>query len=143
MENEIKMCFCLYLNHIKLNVKNIQDLDVSSMTIDLIRSQLNIIHMQFILTSPSYSISETSPSFVAYNHLKKMIDGEDINMKCQKLESDIKLLNLENANLKQEFDNLKIKVSDALFQQSQSPTSIQTSTSTPNQQSKGWWTSAV
>ena len=137
MESEIKTCFCLYLNHIKSNIKNVQDYDVSKMTITQIRSQLNIIHMQYILTSSSYSVSEASPCVVAYKHLKKMIDVDDNNSKYQKLDSDVKLLNLENTILKQELNDLKNKISNTLFPNLS--TSLNMDTIANVNQPKGWF----
>lgn len=143
MESEIKTCFCLYLNHIKSNIKNVHDYDVSKMTISQIKSQLNIIHMQYILTSSSYAVSEASPCVVAYKHLKKMIDVDDNNSKYEKFESDIKILNLENAILKQELNDLKNKISNTLFPNLSTSLNMDANanadTNTNVNQSKGWF----
>lgn len=138
MENEIKTCFSLYLNLIKGSLKNIREYDISDMTISNIRSQLDVIHMQYIVTSSSYSISESSPSMIAYKHLRNMIDTNDINNKCQKLESDMKMIVMENSLLKEELQELKNKISNTLF----TPTnqSVTASQKEPSkEQQKGWF----
>lgn len=115
MDNEIRSCFCLYLHYMKSNIKNLQDYDIQNMTISQIKAQLEFVHMQYILTTSSYSLSETAPAIVAYKHLKQMIEGDHISLKYQKLESDIKCLTLENEILKRELNDFKNKMSNVLF----------------------------
>ena len=139
MDNEIRKCFFLYLNHIKSTIKGLQDYDIQNMTILQIRAQIDVIHMQYILTS-SFSVSETSPCVIGYKHLKEMIDGNCNDIKYQKLDNDVKLLTLENTILKRDLDDLKSKISDSLF-----PSSINLCSSCPSiieqngNQPKGWF----
>ena len=114
MDNEIKLCFNLFVNHMKANIKDLKTYDASTMTVNQIRAEIDVIYMKYILCS-SYSVSDSSIGVVAYNHLKKMIDGSAKNGQLHKLESEVRTLGLENAILKQEINELKTKVSNALF----------------------------
>lgn len=79
MEKEIRTCFGLYLNYIKQHIKNLREYDIDAMSISDMDAQLDVIHMQYILTS-SYSLSKTSPGLIAYNHLKTVIRNSRYNM---------------------------------------------------------------
>jgi hypothetical protein len=114
MENEIKMCFSLFVNHMKANIKDLRSYDVGAMTINQIRAEIDVIYMKYILIS-SYSVSDSSIGVVAYTHLKKMIDGNNKVSQIHRLEQEVKTLGLENAFLKQEVNELKTRISNALF----------------------------
>jgi len=113
-ESEIKLCFNLFVNHMKCNIKELRTYDVPTMTINQIRAEIDVIYMKYILCS-SYSVSDSSIGVVAYNHLKKMIDGSNKNTLMHKLENEVKALGLENTFLKQEVNDLKTKMSNVLF----------------------------
>ena len=66
-----------------------------------------------------------------------MIDVDDNNSKYQKLDSDVKLLNLENTILKQELNDLKNKISNTLFPNLS--TSLNMDTIANVNQPKGWF----
>ena len=134
MESEIKLCFNLFVNHMKSNIKDLRTYDSSTMTVNQIRGEIDVIYMKYILCS-SYSVSDSSIGVVAYNHLKKMIDGSAKYGQLHKLESEVKALGLENAFLKQEITELKTKVSNALF-----PTQTLTGSEVQQvQQQKKWF----
>ena len=82
MNTDIKTCFESYVNYMKAN--HLKKLDpnylseISSMTNSQIGSQLNILHMQYILSS-AFTITKTSPAYVAFTHLRQMIDREIIS----------------------------------------------------------------
>lgn len=98
MEPSIKNCFNLFVQYMKSSaLKDLRNYDTSSMTVEQIRAEIDIIYMKYILVS-SYTLSDTAVGVVAYKHLKEMIDGN------------------ENKQLRQELDELKIKFSDYLFQ---------------------------
>lgn len=98
MEYPIKHCFNLYVQYMKTSsLKDFRQYDTSTMTIEQIRAEIDIIYMKYILVT-SYTLSDTAVGSVAYRHLKEMIDGH------------------ENKQLRQEVDELKIKFSDYLFQ---------------------------
>ncbi|ARF12408.1 hypothetical protein Klosneuvirus_5_78 [Klosneuvirus KNV1] len=98
MENSIKYCFNLFVQYMKTSsVKDLRNYDTSTMTIEQIRSEIDIIYMKYILAS-TYTLSDSAVGTVAYRHLKEMIDGN------------------ENKQLRHELDELKIKFSDFLFQ---------------------------
>lgn len=135
MEGEIKLCFNLFVNHMKSNVKDLRTYDASTMTVNQIRGEIDVIYMKYILCS-SYSVSDSSIGVVAYNHLKKMIDGNAKGSQLHKLESEVKTLGLENALLRQEIAELKTKVANVLF-----PTNSLTVSGSGVQSSnqKGWF----
>ena len=76
----------------KSQIKNLKGYNVDEMTISQIRIQLDVIHMQHIVSS--FSISKTSTGYVSYMHLKQMIDNYTITKseKLIKMENDIELL---------------------------------------------------
>lgn len=97
MEHSIKYCFNLFVQYMKTSsVKDLRNYDTSTMTIEQIRAEIDIIYMKYILAS-TYTLSDTAVGTVAYRHLKEMIDGN------------------ENKQLRHEVDELKIKFSDFLF----------------------------
>ena len=106
MDKTIKTCFCLYVNHMKNIVKNLNEYDYSVLTLNEIRDELNIIYIKYILSSP-YSISDNSIGIVAYKHIKKMLDEESSKTKYIKIVNEFKMLGIENCYLKDEISNLK------------------------------------
>lgn len=144
MDNEIRICFSLFVSHMKQTLKNLPEYDYNTITSQQIKSEMEVIYMKYILSS-SFSISESSVGVVAYKHLKKMVDDNEKKSKYNTMESDLKIIALENTILKQELNELKNKISTTLFpinpflssQQNQlNSTNQQTST---NQQPKGWF----
>ncbi|QKF94374.1 hypothetical protein QKU48_gp0916 [Fadolivirus algeromassiliense] len=133
MDNEIRICFSLFVNHMKGNIKNLPEYDYNSMTIQQIRGEMDVIFMKYILNS-SFSISDSSVGMVAYKHLKKMIDNDEMKIKYNKMESEMKLLGLENTILKQELTELRNKVSSTLF-----PMNTLSLNTASLQQPKGWF----
>jgi hypothetical protein len=117
MSNEIKLCFESYVkymksNHLKtLNTSCLEEL--SLMTSSQISSELDLIHIQYIL-SQTYSISETSAPVVAYKHLKRMIDTDDINKKCTQLEISLISCLQEIDLLKEQLDNIDTKIPEEI-----------------------------
>jgi hypothetical protein len=107
METEIKTCFGLFVKHMRSTIKNLPEYDIDNLTIQDIRGEIEVIYMKYIMAS-SFLISETSVGVLAYKHLKQMIDGNDINEKIIKLETEI--------------SELKNKLSVVLFPLSNQPT---------------------
>ena len=98
MEKEIRTCFGLYLNYIKQHIKNLKEYEVDIMDTSDIECQLNIVHMQYILTS-SYSVSKTSPALMAYCHLKEMIRNTKTSKVCCLCQKPEKVLDLPSTVL--------------------------------------------
>jgi hypothetical protein len=73
MLSTIKICFSLYSENLKNIIKSDKVYDLESMDIQEIESEINIIHMKYILTS-IYSISTTSTQYNAYIHMINMIE---------------------------------------------------------------------
>lgn len=140
METEIRTCFSLFVNHMRGTIKHLPEYDYDKLTIQQIRAEMEVIFMKYILSS-SYSISETSVGFVSYRHLKKMIDSDETKIKYYKIESELKMLSLENTILKQELSELKNKISSTLFPLK--PLSLdstyQSVDSIPQTTQKGWF----
>ena len=136
MDTEIRTCFSLYVGYIKNTVKHLPDYDYNSMTIKQIRGELDIIYMKYILVSSF--ISETAIGVIGYKHIKKMIDDDDLKNKYYRIESELKLLGLENTLLKQELNDLRNKVSSTLFSGMSSSQTNQSSEG--NGPKKGWFT---
>ena len=113
MSNEIKACFQSYVNFMtSTQLKKIDTVcpeEIQLMTNSQIGSELDLIHMQYILLSP-FSVSKTTPAYVAYKHLKEMIDTGDINKKCIQLEIDLASAKAENDLLRSELADLKSKM---------------------------------
>lgn len=99
MDKDIRYCFSLYLNHMKSQIKNLKGYNVDEMSITEIRNQLDIIHMQYIISS--FAVSKSSTAVMSYNHLKEMIDNN-----ISKLEYEIKLLKEENIDLINKLDEV-------------------------------------
>lgn len=73
MISTIKICFALYYDNIKNVIKSeFNEYDLDNMTINMIESEIEIIHMKYILSSV-FSVSPTSVQFMAYNHLMSLI----------------------------------------------------------------------
>ncbi len=111
MDQEIKLCFTLYLNYMKSQIKNLKSYNIDDMTIAQIRIQLDVIQMQYIIGS--FSISKTSIAYAGYIHLTQMIDSNYTIMKLGDfgdLENEIKNIKTENILLKQEIEILKNKI---------------------------------
>lgn len=77
MDNEIRTCFSLFVNHMRNTVKTLPDYDYNSMTSAQIAGELDVIYMKYILAS-SFTISDNSTGVVAYKHIKKMIGNDDL-----------------------------------------------------------------
>lgn len=140
IEQEIKTCFTLYLNYMKSQIKNLKGYNVDEMSISQIRIQLDVIHMQYIVSS--FSISKTSTGYVSYMHLKQMIDNYTIT-------KSEKLINMENdiESLKQEMEILKnkskndqeVEIIDMLNTPLDSLTNDSYNNVTIEEQKKGWF----
>lgn len=96
MESSIKHCFNLFVRYMGTMIKDIKTYDTTTMTVEQIRYEIDIIYMKYILVS-TYTISETAVGTVAYKHLRDMVDKTEIK------------------TLKQEIDDLKVKFADYLF----------------------------
>lgn len=114
MENEIRMCFYLWTTHMKNTIKDLRNYDTTNMTVNQIKAETDIIYMKYILAS-SYSISDSSVGVISYNHLKKMIECSNTEKNYNKIENELKMLNLENEKLKLDLNDLKSKLSSMLF----------------------------
>lgn len=134
--NNIRTCFMLYVNHLRSQRKDLvtEAYNYETLTDQQIRSQLDILHMKYILSS-SFTLNDSSPCMVAYKHLKSMIDGNSIDEKCSRLQFQISKVETENRELKHEIQEVKQKVSTNMFNnyETKSPQSSQTVTS------KGWF----
>ena len=80
MDNEIRICFSLFVGHMKSTLKNLPEYEYGAMAIQQIKAELEVIYMKYILLS-SFSISESSVGVVAYRHLKKMIEYDEMKTK--------------------------------------------------------------
>ena len=151
MSNEIKSCFESYVTYMKSNhLKKIDNNyleEIQFMTNSQIGSEVDLIHMQYIL-STSFSISKTAPAYLAYNHLKKMIDTDDINKKCIQLEINITNMKTENDSLRNELskmtetetenDSLRNELSKLKSKMTESETKILTTNIDSTPKSRGW-----
>ena len=94
MEKEIKICFAMYCKYmmsiIKLD-KNYTDEIINNMTIDNIKTDINIINMKYIIGSV-YSISESSIAILAYKHIKSLIDEHNTINKITIIDNNYLLL---------------------------------------------------
>jgi len=129
MEKEIRTCFGLYLSYMRQHIKNLKEYDIDSMSVSDIDASLDVIYMQYIVTS-SYSISKTSPGLIAFNHLKEIIKNGTVCYKCQSLKQ-------ENDYLKKELYDLKTKTTDVLMLSSSNDNLQQNMEIDPTK--KGWF----
>lgn len=138
MDNEIRICFSLFVNHMRTTVKNLTEYDYNSMTSQQIRGEIDVIFMKYILCS-TFSVSDSSIGVVAYKHLKKMIDNDEMKIKYYKIDNEMKLLALENTILKQELTELRNKVSTTLFPMNTIASYGAQLNPSTQQQPKGWF----
>jgi hypothetical protein len=125
MDKQIQVCFRLYFNYMKSQIKHLHELDIESMSVVDIKGQLEIVYMQYIIAS-NYSISETSPYTVGYKQLKNMISESNSN------------LSIENANLKRELKSLKATMMDTLVPSVENVSESIASEEQPKQKA-GWF----
>ena len=81
MTDGIRICFFLFINHLKqsnIEISDTQDVDIECMSINEIKDHINILYMKYIL-SKMYTISNDSVVTVAHNHLIRMIDSYNLN----------------------------------------------------------------
>lgn len=100
MLTTIKICFSLYSDNLKIIVKDNTMFDVETMTIDEIDAAVDILHMKYILTS-LYSVSLTSIQYMAYAHMKTIIEKYNNNT-CRFLGND--MANIESTQFTSEVD---------------------------------------
>ena len=90
MEDEIRTCFGMYSKFIsgviKLD-KIYTDEIISRMSMEQIKTELNIMHMKYIVNSV-YSISESSIGSIAYKHMKQLIDDHFSQNRVSLIDSD-------------------------------------------------------
>ena len=101
MLSTIKICFSLYYENLKTIIKSDNVYDLETMNIEDIESEVNIIHMKYILTS-IYSISQNTIQWVSYTHMINMIDKyyeRYGNLENKSLSIDNKLNDKENNNI--------------------------------------------
>ena len=109
IERDVRECFRLFVNFMRTHIKNLDDYDYKEVSLEKIIQDTNILYMQYIVKA-AYSIQENCVGLVAYNHLKSMFEQISLKEKCVVLERDIKLLNEENAYLRDELLELRKKI---------------------------------
>lgn len=72
MISTIKICFTLYYENLKKVIKSDTIYDIESMSIRDIETEIDIIHMKYILSSP-FSVSHNSVQYAAYLHIDTLI----------------------------------------------------------------------
>ncbi len=100
MELTIKICFTLYSEYIKPLIKSNIVYNVDNMSIEEIDSEVDIIHMKYILTS-IYSISPTSIPTISYLHMKSMIEKYNNTYRFS-VNNDVILTNIESTQFTNE-----------------------------------------
>ncbi len=102
METTIKICFTLYSDYLKPLIKSDTVYNIDNMTIDEIDSEVDIIHMKFILTS-KYSISPTSIPSISYLHMKSIIEKYNNTYRFV-VNNEVNLVNIESTQCTNETD---------------------------------------
>jgi len=77
MENNIKVCFTLFVNYLRTHggLKDIPEYDVDKISLDVLTDLVDVLYMKYLTSSYGLSSTSTVPS--AYNHLINMIDKKN------------------------------------------------------------------